>query len=126
MNEESAKKALIYVIVAVAIFIVFRPKKENEKKTVSQPLQKMINSSGRVHLVLPTGSGVTIYDESRYDDAMTCIRAFIDAYNADESESVLTDLNNEIKGTYGLYLIKTSNSITVYDFNNKEVLIAKI
>ena len=86
----------------------------------------MINSSGRVHLVLPTGSGVTIYDESRYDDAMTCIRAFIDAYNADESESVLTDLNNEIKGTYGLYLIKTSNSITVYDFNNKEVLIAKI
>jgi len=126
MDNDSAKKALIYVLVGIAFFILLKPKKQSEQQITSIPLSAAKNASGRVHLVIPTGSGVTIYDESQYDNAMTCIRAFIDAYNADESEAVLTDLNNEIKNTYGLYLIKTKKDITVYDFNDKEILIAKI
>jgi hypothetical protein len=57
---------------------------------------------------------------------MICIKAFIDAYNNDENESVLIDLNNEMKDNYGLYLIKTNKDITVYDLNNNEVVVAKI
>jgi hypothetical protein len=126
MNEESAKKALIYVLVAVAIFIVFRPKSQSEKQTTAMPLQKSVNSSGRIQLVMPTGNNVIVKDESRINDSMVCIKAFIDAYNNDESESVLIDLNNEMKDNYGLYLIKTNKDITVYDLNNNEVVVAKI
>jgi len=126
MNEESAKKALIYVLVAVAIFIVFRPKSQSEKQTTAMPLQKSVNSSGRIQLVMPTGNNVTVNDESRINDSMVCIKAFIDAYNNDENEGVLIDLNNEMKDNYGLYLIKTNKDITVYDLNNNEVVVAKI
>jgi hypothetical protein len=126
MNEESAKKALIYLLIAVGIFIAFRPKQKSEQQTTSMPLQNAKNSSGRIQLVLPTGNSLTIYEQSQYDNAMTCIKAFINAYNADESESVLTDLNNEIKNQYGLYLIKTKSDITVYDFNDNKVLTGKI
>jgi hypothetical protein len=126
MNEESAKKALIYLLIAVGIFIAFRPNQKSEQQTTSMPLQNAKNSSGRIHLVLPTGYSLTIYEQSQYDNAMTCIKAFIDAYNADESEIVLTDLNNEIKNQYGIYLIKTKSDITVYDFNDNKVLTGKI
>lgn len=123
--EESAKKALIYVVVAVGIFLLFRPRKK-DNTTNSTPLTKAVNSSGRVQLVMPTGNSVTVYDESQVGSGMVCVKAFIDAYNNDENETLLTDLNNEMKSSYGLYLIKTSNNITVYDVNDNEVLVAKI
>ena len=126
MNEESIKRALIYIIVGVAIFIILKPKDEPENNQTSKPLTKAINASGRVHLVMPTGNKISVFDEDRRNDSLVCIRAFIDAYNNDESESVLTQLNNDIKNEYGLYLIKTSKDITVYDSTKKEVLKAKI
>jgi hypothetical protein len=123
--DESAKKGFIYLLVAVGIFIIFKPRKKEDTNN-STPLKKSVNSSGRIKLVLPTGSNVTVYDNLQVDNAMVCVKAFISAYNNDENEGLLTDLNNEMKDNYGLYLIKKSNDITVYNLDNKEVLVAKI
>jgi hypothetical protein len=122
--DESAKKALIYVLVGVAIFVIFKPKDESDN--TAQPLQKAVNSSGRVHLIAPNPNSVTVFNESLVDNGMICVNAFISAYNNGESEVLLTDLNNEMKDNYGLYLIKKSTNITVYDINNNKVLEAKI
>ena len=125
MNEESAKKALIYVLVAVGIFLLFRPKKESDKKTTATPLTKFTNSSGRTKLKMPDTNGIDPNNQLA-NDAVIALTAFIDAYNKDETEERLTDLNQETKASFGLFIIKTEDEIFVKDMNGNNVLVSKI
>jgi len=125
MNEESAKKALIYVLVAVGIFLLFKPKKDSDKKTTSTPLTKFTNASGRDKLKMPDVSGIDPNNQLA-NDAIIALTAFIDAYNKDETEERLTELNQEMKSSFGLFIIKTEDEIFVKDMNGNNVLVSKI
>ena len=125
MNEESAKKALIYLLLAAGIFLLFRPKSNIEKKTSTTPLTPFTNSSGRTKLKMPDTSNIDSSNQLA-NDSVIALTAFIDAYNKDETEERLTELNQEMKANLGLFIEMTNTEIFVKDMSGNNVLISKI
>lgn len=125
MNEESAKKALIYLLLAAGIFLLFRRKSNTEKKTSTTPLTQFTNSSGRTKLKMPDTSNIDPNNQLA-NDSVISLTAFIDAYNKDETEERLTELNQEMKANLGLFIEMTNTEIFVKDMSGNNVLISKI
>lgn len=120
MENETAKKALIYFLSAAVIsFIGFKIFGSNSKdKNTSQPASTK-NSSGRRKIKMPQFDG-------EEDASSTAMQAFVRAYNSNETEDRLIELNEEMKNSMGVYAIKTKDSVNIKDLDGKDVLVYKI
>jgi hypothetical protein len=122
--DESAKKAFIYVSVSVLIFLIYKNINKIElpsKKNTDAPKSTLnANGSKRPFINMPTEL------RKANQDAATVLQAFILAYNNNEPETELLQLNNDFKNNYGLYIIKYKNEICVFDENDTKVLVYKI
>ena len=119
MENESAKKALIYVVAASIIgFVVIKITEGSSVNNTIQPVQAK-NAIGRIKIKIPS-----LLDGN--DDASVAMKAFIKAYNANEPEDRLISLNEEMKKSMGLMAIKTKEAISIKDANGNDVMIYKL
>jgi len=118
MENESAKKALIYFVSAGLIsFILIKILSKAKSNNTTQPTATK-NAIGRVKLKMPQFDG-------EEDNSTLAMQAFVKAYNSNESEDRLIELNEEMKNSMGVYAIKTKDSVSIKDLEGKDVLVYK-
>jgi hypothetical protein len=79
----------------------------------------------REYIVPPTMDESQAGANPLSDNAFTALKAYITAYNAQEPQNKLDELNGEIANDYGLKVVRrrTDNRLAVYDLNDSEVLV---
>jgi hypothetical protein len=129
--SDNHKKALLIFGGALVIFLYIKNKREKKKtETVSEPPKKVDNfvsfvpePDKRKKVPNPKMNPKDASKNSKANDALKALKAYINAYNAKEPKSVLDELNNELESEFGLKVCrKSSGTFVVKDMNGKEIM----
>jgi hypothetical protein len=123
---DNNKKTILIVSLAFLLFIVVKPKK---KKITAQTNLKLTDEEDapkdRTPMKVPTMSSKTAKDNPQVKNAFACLKAYIDAYNNGEPQSVLDELNREFAKEFSckVYRRKSDKKLVVTDLDGKEIMI---
>jgi len=111
------KEAVIVLLLAATLFLVFKPKERkaaSENKTVKQ-------------YKIPNITEEQMASNPLVQDAYIALTAYITAYNAGESQDFLDELCMSIKKEYFMQIvILSSGVISVEDLKGNEILNANV
>ena len=123
---DNNKKTILIVSLAFLLFIVVKPKK---KKITAQTNLKLTDEedapNDRTPMKVPTMSTKTAKENPQVKNAFACLKAYIDAYNNKEPQSVLDELNREFAKEFSckVYRRKSDRKLVVTDLDGKEIMI---
>jgi hypothetical protein len=120
------KKALFVVGVGLLVFWLFKPKLSRvTSETKINYSDKEIDPKDRTPMKTPTMSSKTAQTNPLAKNGFAALRAYIDAYNNGESQSVLDELNREFAKEFKVkvYRRKSDNKLVVCDLNGKEIMV---
>jgi hypothetical protein len=123
---DNNKKTILIVSLAFLLFIVVKPKK---KKITAQTNLKLTDEEDapkdRTPMKVPTMSSKTAKDNPQVKNAFACLKAYIDAYNNGEPQSVLDELNREFAKEFSckVYRRKSDRKLVVTDLDGKEIMV---
>jgi len=111
------KEAVIVLLLAATLFLVFKPKKEsaaNSDKTIKQ-------------YKIPKLTEEQIMSNPLVEDAYVALTAYITAYNAGESQSFLDELCKDIRSEYQMQVVVSSvGFLSVEDLKGNEIISANV
>lgn len=114
--DNKAKEAVLIVILAVGLFLVFKPK---ESKLIEL-------SESKVKYKKPSFSDEDM-SNPLIEDAYIGLCAYIDAYNDGATQKLLDEVNAEIGKKFEMQVVKISeNILSVEDLKGKEILTTKV
>lgn len=124
MTNESVKKALLVFGSGILLFLLIKPKSKNWKKIYSGGGVPEDKPTERKKLMLPKVDPKDIKGNKKAQDGITCLKAYITAYNNGEPQSELDKLNEEIKKEYSLTVFRRGldNKLVVADLSGKVIL----
>ena len=123
---DNSKKTILIVSLAFLLFMVVKPKK---KKITAQTNLKLTDEEDapkdRTPMKAPTMSSKTAQKNPQAKNGFACLKAYIDAYNNGEPQSVLDELNREFAKEFGckVYRRKSDRKLVVTDLDGKEIMI---
>ena len=121
------KEVISLAIIFVGGFLAFRltmPKKRKSLKDGQIEMQEK-QPEDRKYINPPTVDESQIGVNPLADNAFTALKAYITAYNSNEPQNKLDELNGEISNEYGLKVVRrrTDGKLVVYDLNENEVMV---
>ncbi len=121
------KAALTWFIVIVGSFAAYKltfPKKRKSLKTGAIEMTEL-QPQDREFITPPTMEESAAGANSNSQNAFIALKAYIAAYNAQEPQSELDNLNREIGKDYSLKVIRrrTDNKLVVQDLSGNDVLV---
>jgi len=120
------KKALFVVGVGLVVFWLFKPKLSRvTSETKINYSDKEADPKDRTPMKTPTMSAKTAQTNPLAKNGFAALKAYIDAYNNGESQSVLDELNREFAKEFKVkvYRRKSDNKLVVCDLNGKEIMV---
>jgi hypothetical protein len=125
------KKAILVFGASILIFMFLKNKKEkNKSENVSESPKKLEDfvsfipePDKRVKVPNPKMNPKDASKNTKANDALKSLKAYISAYNAKEPKSVLDELNKELENEFGLRVCrKHSGTFIVKDLSGKEIM----
>jgi hypothetical protein len=120
------KKALFIVGVGLLLFWVVKPKmKKVTAETNVNFSDEEDNPKDRKKMATPTMSERTAKKNPMSKNCFAALKAYIDAYNNGETQSVLDELNREFAKEFKckVYRRKSDNKLVVCDLQGKEIMV---
>ena len=123
-NEE--KKALFIISGGLLLFFLFKPRlgKMNADTKLNFTTEED-DPKYRKKMKKPVLSINTLKSNPKANKGFVALKAYVEAYNNGESQSVLDDLNREFAKDLQMkvYRRKSDNKIVVCDLDGKEILV---
>jgi hypothetical protein len=122
---DSQKKALLIFGGGLLLFFIFKPKmKKVNAKSKLTVTDKEDNPKDRKKMSTPTASASDLKDPM-VKNAFGALKAYIDAYNNQEPQSVLDELNREFSKEFKVKVFrrKSDGKLVVYDLEGSEILV---
>ena len=112
----------------MAIFLATRPKKgygNIYNNIFSETSTKEIEPENRTPITLPTMAEEQVNNNPMADSAFTALKAYICAYNDNQPQNVLDELNKDCSHELGVTVQRniSNGKLTVYDLDENEVLV---
>lgn len=123
---DNNKKAILVVSIAFLLFLVVKPKRKKINAQTNLKLSEEEDApKDRTPMKAPTMSNKTAQKNPQAKNAFACLKAYIDAYNNGEPQSVLDDLNREFAKEFGckVYRRKSDRKLVVADLEGKEIMV---
>ena len=122
MND-SVKKAIVIFGLGVIIFwFVVRPRMVKKEADAANETPTPRTDK----IAMPNYNQDDLNKNEKAADAIETLEAYIEAYNAGESDVKLVELNNGLKEIKGMSVIKDDDhTVRVVDLNNNDILIHK-
>jgi hypothetical protein len=120
------KKALFVVGVGLLVFWIFKPKLNRvTSETKLNYTDKEIDPKDRKPMKSPTMSSQTAKTNPMAKNGFAALKAYVDAYNNGESQSVLDELNREFAKEFKVkvYRRKSDSKLVVCDLDGKEIMV---
>jgi len=120
------KKALFILSVGVLLFWIFKPKikKPNAETNVNLSNEED-NPKDRKKMTTPTMGSDVAKKNPMSKNCFAALKAYIDAYNNGEPQSVLDELNREFAKEFKckVYRRKSDDKLVVCDLQGKEIMV---
>ncbi len=121
------KQAFQFLAVFVGSYLVYKftfPKSRKNFKAGAIEMKEQ-SPQDREYINPPTMDESQVGLNPLSDNAFKSLKAYVAAYNAQEPQSALDELNVEINKDYGLKVIRrrTDNKLAVYDTQDQEVMV---
>lgn len=121
--SDSAKKALLVFGVAFAVFILFRPKMKKQN-TLKQGGASVPEPKERKKIAMPTLNAKDVKNNTKAKNAFIVMKAYVAAYNNNEPQSALDELNKEFSKEYALRVYhKPDGRIAVCDLGGRDIIV---
>lgn len=123
---DDQKKALLIFGTSILLFWLFKPKLNKVKHDTNLNFTNEEDSpKDRKKMTAPTLSAKTLKANPHVKDAFGCLKAYIEAYNNGEPQSVLNELNREFAKEFKVkvYRRKSDGKVVVCDLSGKEILV---
>jgi hypothetical protein len=123
---DNNKKAILVVSIALLLFMVVKPKRKKVNAETKLSLSdEEADPKDRTPMKTPTMSDKSAQANPKAKSAFGCLKAYIDAYNNGEPQSVLDELNREFAKEFGckVYRRKSDGKLVVTDLEGKEILV---
>lgn len=120
------KKAILIFGVGVLLFMVFKPKMKRVNATTNlRVTDKEDDPKDRKKMSTPTMSKQDAQSNPLAKNGFAALKAYIDAYNNGEPQSVLDELNREFAKEFKVkvYRRKSDGKLVVCDLNGKEIMV---
>jgi hypothetical protein len=120
------KKALFVLGVGFALFWIFKPKMAKINATTKvNYTDSEADPKDRTPMKVPTMSQKSAQTNPMAKNGFAALRAYIDAYNNGEPQSVLDELNREFAKEFKVkvYRRKSDNKLVVCDLDGKEIMV---
>ena len=132
IDEVSAKKAIIYTLVAVGLYLIVRKRQAKRdddvfENNIDKPNSVSINATNnRTRIVLPDLSNIDTTVNPRAKDAVSAVKAYSDAWNNDETDDFMSELNDELMKSFGVTITHSQKELVAKDYDNNNILVVKI
>lgn len=123
---DTNKKTLLIVSMAFLLFMLVKPKRKKITAETKLSLTDEEDSpKDRTPMKVPTMSNKTAKANPKAKSAFGCLKAYIEAYNNGEPQSVLDELNREFAKEFGckVYRRKSDRKLVVTDLEGKEIMV---
>jgi hypothetical protein len=123
---DNNKKTILIVSLAFLLFLVVKPKKKKMNAQTKMSLTDEEDApKDRTPMKAPTMSNKSAQTNAKAKSAFACLKAYIEAYNNGEPQSVLDELNREFAKEFGckVYRRKSDRKLVVTDLDGKEILV---
>jgi hypothetical protein len=120
------KKAILIFGVGILLFMVFKPKMKRVNATTNLKVtDKEDDPKDRKKMSTPTMSKQDAQANPLAKNGFAALKAYIDAYNNGEPQSVLDELNREFAKEFKVkvYRRKSDGKLVVCDLNGKEIMV---
>lgn len=123
---DTNKKTILIVSIAFLLFMVVKPKR---KKLNAQSKMSLTDEEDapkdRTPMKIPTMSNKSAKGNEKAKQGFACLKAYVEAYNNGEPQSVLDELNREFAKEFGckVYRRKSDRKLVVTDLEGKEILV---
>lgn len=126
MLTDDHKKALLVVSMGFVLFWILKPKRQKVKADTNLNYAKEEDSpKNRTKMDMPTLSEKDMGGNTLVKNGFAALKAYISAYNNNEPQSVLDELNREFAKEFKVkvYRRKSDGKLVVCDLNGKEILV---
>lgn len=123
---DTNKKTILIVSMAFLLFLLVKPKRKKITAETKLSLTDQEDApSDRSPMKVPTMSDKTAKQNPKAKSAFGCLKAYIEAYNNGEPQSVLDELNREFAKEFGckVYRRKSDRKLVVTDLEGKEIMV---
>lgn len=124
-TNPTINKAILIFGISVLLFIWLKPKLNKTGSNASSDAKQPESKPDRKKLKEPTGSAADLKDNERAGRALTALKIYIAAYNANETQAKLDELNRELVSQYGMriYTRKTDGYLVVADTSGNDIIV---
>ena len=125
MTQEN-KKALFIFGAGLLLFLIFKPKmKKITAETNLKYAEEEDNPKNREKIAVPTMNPKSAAKHPLAKGGFIALKAYIDAYNNGEPQSVLDELNTEFAKEYKVKVNrrKSDKKLVVTDLSGKEIMV---
>jgi hypothetical protein len=118
------KKTMLVFGVGILLFLLLKPKSKKNRGSLNLT-DEVDDPKSRAKLKEPTLTAKDAKLNSKAKNAFAALKGYIAAYNNNEPQSVLDDLNEEFKKEFQVkvYKRKSDGKLVVCDLDGKEILI---
>ena len=123
---DNNKKTILIVSIAFLLFMVVKPKRKKLNAQSKMSLTDEEDSpKDRTPMKIPTMSNKSAKGNEKAKQGFACLKAYVEAYNNGEPQSVLDELNREFAKEFGckVYRRKSDRKLVVTDLEGKEILV---
>ena len=122
MNDSVKKAIVIFGLGAIIFWFVVRPRMVKKEADAANETPTPRTDK----IAMPNYNQDDLNKNEKAADAIETLEAYIEAYNAGESDVKLVELNNGLKEIKGMSVIKDDDhTVRVVDLNNNDILIHK-